>query len=380
MAARGHPQWRRWSRLLGHASVTTTVLVYGHSASPTPAGRWNGRAASLAHGGAVRLRRGTGPGGLSHAAPALLEQTAGRGPARVPSRGPHVRRRGPGAGPGGSLPGSRAPPAGRPQQRHVPGPSPALGREERPNLAVFAATTDFRRPRQRPNTGCRVTGCGYGTARGGMCRAARERLGPRRATRPARAAGFDPPTWKTPPPGVVCAGEHCECGRRWCCPLCHAHVNTWKVNGRPEIEVFVRRFEQVATTEEEIIRLDLLALQLRLEIQYVLQCRHDQRPTKTLPAAIGVGAGAGRDRRGVAARPDRGRPGARTGIGRPAPRRLAPARIVTPMPPARCRKWEHGWEGEFDRDVWQMRRLGFTRQPAARLHRARAAGAARPGE
>jgi hypothetical protein len=66
----------------------------------------------------------------------------------------------------------------------------------------------------------------------------------------------------------------------------HAHANTWKVNGRPAIDVFVRRFEPVAVTAEEIIRLGLLGPQLRLEMQYVLQCRHELRATKTLPAVV----------------------------------------------------------------------------------------------
>jgi hypothetical protein len=60
----------------------------------------------------------------------------------------------------------------------------------------------------------------------------------------------------------------------------HAHTNTWKVNGRPAIDVFVRRFEPVAVTAEEIIRLGLLGPQLRLEMPYVLQCRHELRPPR----------------------------------------------------------------------------------------------------
>ena len=233
-------------------------------------------------------------------------------------------------------------------------------REKRPNLAVFAATTDLRWHRQRPNAGCRVTGCGYGTARGGMCQLHGQRWD--RAGRPELHGWLaDPPTIKTPPPGVVCAVEHCDLWPQAALPLCHAHVNTWKVNGRPEIEVFVRRFEQVATTEEEIIRLDLLGPQLRLEIQYVLQCRHDQRATKTLPTVV-MAAVRALAATGAVSLLDRTEDHWRTGIGRPAPRdsnlrallEIDARRKVSDLADG------DGWEGEFDRDVWQLRRLGFT--------------------
>ncbi len=65
-------------------------------------------------------------------------------------------------------------------------------------------------------------------------------------------------------------------------PFCHSHANTWKVNGRPDVEVFVRRFDEVASTEEEIIRLGGLSPKLNLEIQYALQCRRDQPMLKVV--------------------------------------------------------------------------------------------------
>lgn len=41
-------------------------------------------------------------------------------------------------------------------------------KQGRPDLDVYVASTDWRWRRQRPNLCCRVTGCGYGSARGGM--------------------------------------------------------------------------------------------------------------------------------------------------------------------------------------------------------------------
>ena len=72
--------------------------------------------------------------------------------------------------------------------------------EGRPDLGVFAASTDPRWRRQRPNAGCRVAGCGYGVARGGMCQLHYQRWD--RAGRPDLHGWLaDPPTIKTPQPG-----------------------------------------------------------------------------------------------------------------------------------------------------------------------------------
>lgn len=229
----------------------------------------------------------------------------------------------------------------------------------RPDLSVFAATTDPRWPRQRPNTECQVLGCGYGVARGGMCQLHGQRWD--RAGRPELLGWLaDPPTIKAPTAGVVCCVDHCDLWPQAALPLCHGHANTWKVNGRPDMDVFVRRFDEVAITAEEIIRLDTLGPQLRLEIQYVLQCRHDQRTTKTLPAVVMalVRALAATETVSVL---DRTEDDWRTRIGRPAPRDsnlrallIDAHRKVSDLAEA------GGWEAEFDRDVWQMRRLGFT--------------------
>ena len=205
-----------------------------------------------------------------------------------------------------------------------------------------------------------MTGCGYGTARGGMCQLHGQRWD--RAGRPDLHGWLaDPPTIKTPPPGAVCAVEHCDLWPQAALPLCHAHANTWKVNGRPgDRRVRPPASSEVAVTAEEIIRLDLLGPQLRLEIQYVLQCRHDQRATKTLPAVV-MAVVRALAATGAVSLLDRTEDEWRTGIGRPAPR---DSNLRALLIDARRKVSDladgDGWEGEFDRDVWQLRRLGFT--------------------
>jgi hypothetical protein len=96
----------------------------------------------------------------------------------------------------------------------------------------------------------------------------------------------DPPAIKQPAPGAVCRIGHCDLWPQAADPFCHSHANTWRANGRPELDMFVAEFDEIGATEEQIIRLGGLGPQLRLEIQYALQCRHDQRTTKTFPAVV----------------------------------------------------------------------------------------------
>ena len=219
------------SRLLGHASVTTTVEVYGHL-SVEDARQTLEQAGWFAHdrqrGAAVRApARPSVP-----RRPALLEQLLGAVRPEFRGRGARVRRGGPGVR-RRRLPGARAargPLAARACARAITCAGSARAAR---TWTVFAATTDHRWRRQRPNAGCRVTGCGYGTARGGMCQLHGQRWD--RAGRPDLHGWLaDPPTIKTPPPGVVCAVEHCDLWPQAALPLCHAHANTWKVNGRPD--------------------------------------------------------------------------------------------------------------------------------------------------
>ncbi|HZD14115.1 MAG TPA: tyrosine-type recombinase/integrase [Pseudonocardiaceae bacterium] len=231
--------------------------------------------------------------------------------------------------------------------------------EGRPDLDEFAATTDPRWRRQRPNMQCRILGCGFGAARGGLCQLHHQRWD--------RAGSPDPGDWtapwaalRAPAPGAVCRIDHCRLWPQPTLPFCHSHANTWKVNGRPDLKDFVRGFDEVATTEEEIIRLDRLSPQLKLEIQYALQCRRDQPSTKTLPAVVMALVRLLAATNAVSLL-DRAEDQWRTQIGRPAPQDGGPrALLIYARRQVEDLADAGGWEAEFGRDVWQMRRLGFT--------------------
>jgi integrase len=231
--------------------------------------------------------------------------------------------------------------------------------EGRPDLEVFAASTDPRWRRQRPNTACRVIGCGYGVARGGLCQLHHQRWD--RTGRPDLLGWLaDPPTIKKPAPGATCRIGYCDLWPQAAMPLCHSHANTWRANGRPDMAQFARGFDEVTATEEQIIRLGGLGPQLRLELQYALQCRHDQRTTKTFPAVV-MALVRALTVSGVASLLDRTEDEWRTRIGRPAPRdSTLRALLVDAHRKVSDLADADGWEAEFDREVWQMRRLGFT--------------------
>lgn len=125
------------------------------------------------------------------------------------------------------------------------------------------------------------------------------------------------------------------------------------------MEAFVGRFKPAAVLEEQVIRLDGLAPQLKLELQYALQCRRGDRSTKTCPAVVMQVVRFLRDTTGSSLL-ERTEDHWRTSIGRPAPKDSNPRALLLY---ARRRIEDlaqaGGWEGEYGRDVWQLRRLGF---------------------
>jgi integrase len=230
----------------------------------------------------------------------------------------------------------------------------------RPDLKTFAATTDPRWAPQRPNAVCRVAGCGYGVSRDRMCQLHAQRW--ERAGRPGLQAWLaDPPAAKQPAPGAVCRIEHCRLWPQAALPFCHAHANTWKVNGHPDVEEFVARFtERTGGLADERVELHGLGRQLRLEIGYALQCRHEERTVKTPPSVVMqvVRFLAGTDAHSLL---DRSEAQWRTAIGRPAPKDSNPrALLVYARREVEDLLAPGGWEAEYPREVWRLHRLGFT--------------------
>jgi len=238
----------------------------------------------------------------------------------------------------------------------------------RGDLDAFAATTDSRWRRQRPNAACRVESCDYGVARGRLCQAHYQRW--HRGGRPELGGWLaDPPAVRGPRPGAVCLIESCGLWPQAAQLFCRSHAQTWKVNGRPDAEGFVASFVEITATADETIRFAGLGPQLALEVQYALQCRRDEQATKTTPAVVmavvrflapAPDVSGATPMTTVVSLLDRSEDTWRVGFGRPAP---ADANGRAFLLYAR-RKLEDladadSWEGEFGRDLWQLRRLGY---------------------
>ncbi|MFJ5680956.1 hypothetical protein [Streptomyces sp. NPDC093097] len=231
--------------------------------------------------------------------------------------------------------------------------------EGRPDLDIFVATTDPRWKRQRPNLECRFPDCHYGTARGGLCQLHGGRWD--RAGRPELESWMAQlQDFPRPAAGVSCLIEHCRLWPTTHSPFCRTHANTWKANGRPDAHAFAASFADVGTPGDQIVRLAMLGDAMRLEMQYVLQCRADERRSKTPPAVVmrvvrflvAVGETSilqaseesWRDRYTQVAPRDAN---ARALLAY-AHRTLDDLVVGT------------GWETEFERDQWRLRRLGLT--------------------
>lgn len=232
-------------------------------------------------------------------------------------------------------------------------------KQGRPDVEQFAATTDPRWARQRPNQCCKVLGCGYGSARAGLCQLHAQRW--ERGGRPDLERWLvDPPQVKQPPADTTCLIEHCRLWPQAGGPLCHSHTATWRSNGRPDLESFVASFATELVPADQTIQLGGLGTQLRLEIQYALQRRHDDRNSKTAPSVVmqvvrfltGVSESSL-----LEASEDQWR----ARIGRPAPKDSNPRALLAYARRALEDLVEgSGWDAEYPRDQWRLRRLGLT--------------------
>lgn len=231
-------------------------------------------------------------------------------------------------------------------------------KQGRPDLDAFIATTDPRWQLQRPNQVCLVEACGYGVARRRLCQLHAQRW-ERSAGRDLETWLLDPPPIKQPAAGAVCQIPHCTLWPQAATPFCHAHYATWRANGRGSVEQFVARFLDKRALSDERIDLAALPPRLRLEIQYALQRRHDERTTKTPPVVLMqvVRFLATVDDVSLL---DRSEDAWRTSIGRPAPQDSNPrALLIYARRQVEDLVRDGGWDAEYPNTVWRLHRLGY---------------------
>ena len=173
-----------------------------------------------------------------------------------------------------------------------------------------------------------------------------------------QAAGTPLPPSACPPP--ACRISYCSLWAQLASVFCHGHDSRWKYQGRPGLDEFAASCENPGPGTEHI-DLRRLPAGLRLEIQYVLQCRGDEQKAKLRPMKV-----------------------------RPLITLLAAAGMSslleqpeewwTALDPGKVRGWRQfildarrrvealafgaGWDAEYPRDTWRLRNLGIEHHEA----------------
>lgn len=154
--------------------------------------------------------------------------------------------------------------------------------EGRPDIEAFSAAVSPEGLGRRELAVCLAPGCRYGGTRRGLC--IRHCGFWERSGNPDRAAWLAGLAPVQDPGHRVCALSYCTLWTEGRSPFCANHRSRWEAVGRPDISEFVVLCESYGDD-----RFDFRPLgdrrQLKLELQYALQCRHDERQVKT-PAAV----------------------------------------------------------------------------------------------
>lgn len=228
----------------------------------------------------------------------------------------------------------------------------------RPDRSAWAATADPTVMGHRQLQSCLVHECGFGQHRYRLCY--KHSQGWQRAGRPQVEL------WKPEVAGIpaaVCGIPGCVLWAELDGGWCRSHHARWRQHGRPPRAEFVAHC--VSYGEDRFDFRPLPAL-LRLEIGYALQCRVDANRTRTTPRSIKplldhlVASGA----ESLLERP---LAGWLTGL-------PAAASVNTPRAflgyAIECLldvRDGTGWDSEYQRDVWLLRRLGIADHDGARL-------------
>jgi site-specific recombinase XerD len=226
---------------------------------------------------------------------------------------------------------------------------------------VAMTRADFARVRL---TACEVAGCRQGVKGLGLCDEHHKAWV--WAGRPQRetwlAERHPVKRWKPD-----CSVIGCTLWVAFSWPFCRSHGRSWVAHGRPEVEEFAIRFE-VFDGLAGYERVDLRGLppQLKLEMQYALQCRRDQEAFKTLHASIRslvkvLGEGPATSFLDLTEQQwrQRIRPSGRGRSKEVAGLAVYARRVIEDLLHGR------GWDVEYPRDIWRLRNLNLEQRLAA---------------
>ncbi|MGH3633241.1 MAG: tyrosine-type recombinase/integrase, partial [Mycobacterium sp.] len=215
------------------------------------------------------------------------------------------------------------------------------------------AASANRRWLQQPSK-CAIATCRRSRREHGLCHSHAHRWHQRGRVDLAQwiAAGGGPPL----PAGADCRFPGCGLNAEGEAGLCVHHRNRWIRAHRPSIESWLLG---CATFGQDRFDLRRLPMPMRLEIAYAIQCRVDERRTITRPHSIRrlLGALPGG---GVTSLLDRSPESWMAYLGFSSERGYIERRfLLDAIGYLRDLVEGVGWDAEFPRDVWLLRRLGF---------------------
>ncbi|MFG1711147.1 tyrosine-type recombinase/integrase [Nonomuraea sp. M3C6] len=225
----------------------------------------------------------------------------------------------------------------------------------RPDIAAWAATAPTLRRWLAEPPRCAVASCHRARREAGLCHS--------HATRWHQAGRPDPERWVAEggggpplPRTAMCRFPECGLDAEGAAELCEHHRSRWTRNGRPPVEAWLADCAMIG-----LDRFDLRALSMpmRLEVAYAIQRRVDERRTKTRPDQIrrllrklpGSGATSLLERSPEDWNAYLGFSSERGSI----ERRF----LLDAIGYLRDLADGGGWDSEYPRDVWLLRRLGY---------------------
>lgn len=227
------------------------------------------------------------------------------------------------------------------------------GRPE--DIPTWAMATPANRRWLQPAPKCVIATCRRGRKEHGLCHSHASRWH-------ARQDGVDLSQWVAEGGGPLlparadCRFPDCDLDAEGEAGLCLHHRNRWGRANRPPIESWLLG---CATFGQDRFDLRPLPLRMRLEIAYAIQCRVDERRTITRPHSI---------RRllrtlpggGVTSLLERSPESWMAYLGFSSERGYIERRfLLDTIGYLRDLLEGVGWDAEFPRDVWLLRRIGF---------------------
>ena len=237
----------------------------------------------------------------------------------------------------------------------------------RPEVEEFAATTDPTLRGHGALGACQAPGCRYGINGMGLCKSHWRSW--RLAGKPTLNQWLRalPPADPAVPQPATCRIRSCDLWTHGDNPLCAAHALRSRRQGHPDLEEFVRAhqdFDDLHTADERI-NLRCLQPQLRLEMQYALQRRHEQGRIRTAPARVQLIAKflATQEVTSLLDRTEQAwiqELSTYTKKSAKAERAL----LICARRQVEELAYGRGWDVEYPRDMWRLRNLGIDRGPS----------------